>query len=130
MAARGVDVTAFGLLALLLAAIGLYSVISYGVAQRTHELGVRMALGAQAADVIRLVVREGIGFGIAGVVIGSGIALGVGRWLAPLLFDVSPRDPAVFVSVALTLLVVALAASWLPALRASRVEPTKALRSE
>ena len=122
--------TAFGLLALLLAAIGLYSVIAYNVAQRTHELGVRMALGAQAADVIRLVVREGIGFGIAGVVIGGGIALGVGRWLAPLLFDVSPRDPAVFVGVALTLLLVAVAASWLPALRASRVEPTKALRYE
>ncbi|HEY7232673.1 MAG TPA: ABC transporter permease [Gemmatimonadaceae bacterium] len=122
--------TAFGLLALLLAAIGLYSVIAYNVAQRTHELGVRMALGAQAADVIRLVVREGMGFGIAGVVIGGGIALGVGRWLAPLLFDVSPRDPLVFVVVALTLLLVALAASWLPARRASRVEPTKALRYE
>ena len=68
--------------------------------------------------------------GIAGVVIGGGIALGVGRWLAPLLFDVSPRDPTVFVAVALTLLLVAVAASWLPALRASRVEPTKALRYE
>ena len=122
--------SAFGLLALLLAAIGLYSVIAYNVAQRTHELGVRMALGAQAADVIRLVVREGIGFGIAGVVIGGAIALGAGRWLAPLLFDVSPRDPVVFVAVSVTLLVVALAASWLPALRASRVEPTRALRYE
>jgi predicted permease len=122
--------SAFGLLALLLAAIGLYSVIAYNVAQRTHELGVRMALGAQARDVIRLVVREGIGFGIAGVVIGGAIALWAGRFMAPLLFEVSPRDPVVFVAVGITLLVVALAASWLPALRASRVEPTRALRYE
>jgi ABC-type antimicrobial peptide transport system permease subunit len=122
--------TAFGALALLLAAIGLYSVIAYNVAQRTHELGVRMALGAQAGDVVRLVVREGIGFGIAGVVIGGAIALGAGRWLAPLLFEESPRDPTVFAIVAVALLGVALAASWLPALRASRVEPTKALRYE
>jgi len=122
--------SAFGLLALLLAAIGLYSVIAYNVAQRTHELGVRMALGAQARDVIRLVVREGIGFGIAGVVIGGAIALWAGRFMAPLLFDVSPRDPVVYAAVAVTLLLVALAASWLPALRASRVEPTRALRYE
>ena len=122
--------SAFGLLALLLAAIGLYSVIAYNVAQRTHELGVRMALGAQGGDVIRMVVREGIGFGIAGVVIGGVIAVGAGHWLAPLLFDESPRDPVVFAAVALTLLVVAFAASWLPALRASRVEPTRALRYE
>jgi len=122
--------SAFGMLALLLAAIGLYSVIAYNVAQRTHELGVRMALGAQANDVIRLVVREGIGFGIAGVVIGGVIALGAGHWLAPLLFEESVRDPVVFGVVAVALLVVALAASWLPALRASRVEPTRALRYE
>jgi ABC-type antimicrobial peptide transport system permease subunit len=122
--------SAFGLLALLLAAIGLYSVIAYNVAQRTHELGVRMALGAQARDVIRLVVREGIGFGIAGVVIGGAIAFWAGRFMAPLLFDVSPRDPVVYVSVAMTLLIVALAASWLPARRASKVEPTRALRYE
>ncbi len=122
--------SAFGVLALLLAAIGLYSVIAYNVAQRTHEMGVRMALGAQAADVIRLVVKEGMAFGIAGVVIGGAIALAAGKWLAPLLFDESPRDPAVFAVVALALLGVAFAASWLPALRASRVEPTKALRYE
>jgi predicted permease len=122
--------SAFGVLALLLAAIGLYSVIAYNVAQRTHEMGVRMALGAQAADVIRLVVKEGMAFGIAGVVIGGAIALAAGKWLAPLLFDESPRDPAVFAVVAVALLGVALAASWLPALRASRVEPTKALRYE
>ncbi|HEY2378719.1 MAG TPA: ABC transporter permease [Gemmatimonadaceae bacterium] len=122
--------SAFGALALVLAAIGLYSVIAYNVAQRTHEMGVRMALGAQASDVIRLIVKEGVAFGIAGVVIGGAIALGAGKWLAPLLFDESPRDPAVFVVVAVSLLAVALAASWLPALRAARVEPTKALRYE
>jgi ABC-type antimicrobial peptide transport system permease subunit len=122
--------SAFGVLALLLAAIGLYSVIAYNVAQRTHEMGVRMALGAQAADVIRLVVKEGIAFGTAGVVIGGAIAVAAGKWLAPLLFDESPRDPVVFAVVAFALLGVAFAASWLPALRASRVEPTKALRYE
>ncbi|HEX4469494.1 MAG TPA: FtsX-like permease family protein, partial [Gemmatimonadaceae bacterium] len=122
--------SAFGVLALVLAAIGLYSVIAYNVAQRTHEMGVRMALGAQAADVIRLVVKEGMAFGIAGVVIGGAIALATGKWLAPLLFDESPRDPAVFAVVAVALLGVAFTASWLPALRASRVEPTKALRYE
>ena len=122
--------TAFGVLALLLAAIGLYSVIAYNVAQRTHEMGVRMALGAQARDVIRLVVKEGVAFGVAGVVIGGAIALAASKWLAPLLFEESPRDPAVFATVAVALLGVALAASWLPALRASRVEPTKALRYE
>jgi putative ABC transport system permease protein len=122
--------SAFGVLALLLAAIGLYSVIAYNVAQRTHELGVRMALGAQRADVVRLVVSEGLRLGIAGVVIGGAIALGAGRWMAPLLFNESPRDPVVYVAVAVALLAVSLAASWLPARRAAQVEPTRALRYE
>jgi predicted permease len=122
--------SAFGLLALVLAAIGLYSVIAYNVAQRTHELGVRMALGAQRADVLRLVVWEGVRFGVAGVVIGGAIAFAAGRWLAPLLFEQSPRDPAVYAVVAVTLLAVSVAASWLPALRAAHVEPTRALRYE
>ena len=122
--------TAFGLLALVLAAIGLYSVIAYSVAQRTHELGVRMALGAHRGDVLKLVVFEGLRVAIVGIVIGSAIALAAGRWLGPLLFDESPRDPAVYSVVALTLLTVSLAASLLPARRASLVEPTRALRYE
>src|SRR5205807_5319692 len=98
--------SAFGLLALVLAAIGLYSVIAYSVAQRTHELGVRMALGAQRGDVLKLVVFEGLRVAIVGIVIGGAIALAAGRWLGPLLFDESPRDPAVYSVVALTLLTV------------------------
>ena len=121
---------AFGGLALVLAAIGLYSVISYNVAQRTHELGVRRALGAQAADVVRLVVADGLRLAGVGVVLGVGAALYASKWVKPLLSNVSPRDPWVFVAVALTLVGVALAASWIPAVRASRVDANVALRSE
>jgi putative ABC transport system permease protein len=121
---------AFGALALLLAAIGLYSVIAYNVAQRTHELGVRVALGAQVGDVVRLVVTDGLRLVAIGVAIGTVAAFWAGRWVKPLLFEVSPKDPAVFAIVALTLLAVAIAASWVPALRASRVDPNVALRSE
>ena len=121
---------AFGVLALALAAIGLYSVIAYNVAQRTHELGVRVAIGAQAADLIRLVVTDGLRLAVAGVVIGAGAALYATRWVKPLLFDVSPTDPLVFGGVVFVLLATAIAASWLPALRASKVDPNVALRSE
>jgi len=114
----------------VLAAIGLYSVISYNVAQRTHELGVRRALGAQAADVVRLVVTDGLRLAGVGVVLGVGAALYASKWVKPLLFNVSPKDPWVFVAVALTLVGVALAASWIPAVRASRVDANVALRSE
>jgi putative ABC transport system permease protein len=121
---------AFGVLALVLAAIGLYSVIAYNVAQRTHELGVRVALGARGPDVVRLVVTDGLRVAGVGVAIGVAIALWGGKWVKPLLFNVSPKDPTVFVIVALTLIVVAVSASWVPALRASRVDPNVALRSE
>ncbi|HEX6052840.1 MAG TPA: ABC transporter permease [Gemmatimonadaceae bacterium] len=121
---------AFGALALVLAAIGLYSVIAYNVAQRTHELGVRVALGAQARDLIRLVVTDGLRVALVGIVIGAAVALWAGKWVASLLFSVSPRDPAVFVFVALSLIAVAVVASWIPALRASRVDPNVALRSD
>jgi putative ABC transport system permease protein len=121
---------AFGLLALVLAAVGLYSVIAYNVAQRTHELGVRVALGAQAGDVVRLVVTGGIRLAGIGVAIGGVVALWAGKWVKPLLFEVSPKDPIVFAVVAATLIAVALAASWIPARRASRVDPNVALRSD
>jgi len=120
----------FGGLALALAAIGLYSVIAYGVAQRMHEMGVRVALGARAMDVVRLVVKEGLGVIAVGVIVGGVLAMLAGRWLAPLLFNVSPKDPAVFTAVVLILMGVAVAASWIPALRASRVDPQEALRAE
>ena len=121
---------AFGAMALLLAAIGLYSVISYNVAQRTRELGVRRALGAQAADAVRLVVTDGLRLAAVGVGLGAAAAFWAGKWVKPLLFEVSPRDPVVFTFVAALLVAVALAASWIPALRASRVDPSVALRSE
>jgi predicted permease len=121
---------AFGILALVIAAIGLYSVIAYNVAQRTHEMGVRVALGAQARDVVRLVLSEGMRLGVAGVVLGTGIALLAGKWVKPLLFEQSPRDPLVFGVVTVVLLGVTLLASWIPARRASQVEPNVALRSD
>ena len=104
---------AFGVLALLLAAIGLYSVIAYNVAQRTHELGVRVALGARTPDVIRLVVVDGLKVALAGVVIGVVVALWAGRWVKPLLFGVSANEPSVFAILAITLLVFAVSASWI-----------------
>ena len=121
---------AFGGLALILAAIGLYSVIAYNVAQRTHELGVRVALGAQSRDVIRLVVTDGLKIAVIGVAIGAAIAYWASKYVASLLFSVSPRDPGIFALVATTLVGVAIAASWIPARRASRVDPNVALRSD
>ncbi len=120
----------FGALALTLAAIGLYSVVSYVVTQRTHEMGVRIALGAQVGDVIRLIVGDGVRVIIAGVAIGTLASLVAGRWIAPLLFNVSPKDPVVLTAVAVVLVGVAVSASWIPALRAARVDPSSALRSD
>ena len=122
--------TVFGVLALALAAIGLYSVIAYNVAQRTHELGVRSALGAQLGDLVRLVLTDGLRLALVGVVLGSIIAFIVGRWAQPLLFEQSARDPAVFAGVAVLLLAVAALACFIPARRAGRVDPMRALRSE
>jgi predicted permease len=123
--------TGFGALALVLAALGLYSSIAYSIAQRTHELGVRMALGAAGKDVLRMVVSEGLRFSIAGVVIGSGIALAAGKFVAPLLFNnQSPRDPAIYLVVLATLFLVSVIASVIPALRATRVDPKVALQSD
>jgi hypothetical protein len=120
----------FGALALVLAAIGLYSVIAYNVTQRTHEMGVRVALGAQGGDVIGLIVREGLCVVVPGVALGAVISLLSGKWIAPLLFQVSPKDPPVIVSVIATLVAVAIAASWVPAVRAARVDPNEALRAD
>jgi hypothetical protein len=122
--------TAFGLLALLLAAVGLYSVIAYNVTQRKHELGVRLALGAARSGIVGLVVAQSVRVAVAGIVIGGLIALWAARWIAPLLFHQSPRDPAVFSFVALVLIAVAIGASSIPALRAARVDPKVALQSD
>jgi len=120
----------FGLLALVLAAIGLYSVIAYNVAQRTHELGLRIALGAHARDVLRMVLGEGLRFGLAGIGIGAAIALAVGHWMQPLLYKESAHDPLVFLTVGAVLAIAAIAASAIPASRATRVDPAIALRAE
>jgi predicted permease len=121
---------AFGVLALVLAAIGLYSVIAYNVQQRTHELGVRVALGAQVRDVIGLVVKDGLRLTVIGVVIGGAVAFWAGKYVKDLLFNVSPKDPTVFAIVTIVLLVAAMAASLIPAARAARVDPNVALRTE
>jgi predicted permease len=121
---------AFGALALVLAAVGLYSLVAYNVTQRTHELGVRIALGAQVTDVLRLVLGQGARLGLSGVMIGAVLAWWLGGFAAPLMFDESPRDPVVFGVVTAVLIGVALLASVLPATRATRVDPNAALRAE
>jgi predicted permease len=121
---------AFGGLALLVAAVGLYGVIAYGVAQRMHELGIRIALGAQSADVVRLVVGQGVSFAVAGITIGLGVALVASRWLQPLLFQQSARDPLTYAAVGASILAVAVVASAIPARRATLADPNSALRSD
>jgi predicted permease len=122
--------TVFGASALLLAAIGIYGLMAYSVAQRTQEIGIRLALGAEASDVKNMVVMQGLKLTIAGIVIGLGCAFLLTRLLAALLFGVTARDPVVFGSVPLLLALVALVAVWIPARRASRVDPILALRYE
>jgi predicted permease len=120
----------FAVLATALACIGLYGLLSYEVAMRTRELGIRMALGAQKRHLLKLVVRQGILLSLGGVLIGTGAAFAVTRFMASMLYNVRPNDPGTFVAVSGLLLVVALAACSVPALRAVRVDPLVALRSE
>jgi predicted permease len=119
-----------GLLALIVSAVGIYSVLSYLVADRRHEIGVRLALGASVDHVAGMVLRWGLGMAAAGVLIGSAVAAGVATFVQPLLFNVSARDPLVFAAVGGILLLIALAASLVPGLRAARVDPLEALRAE
>jgi putative ABC transport system permease protein len=122
--------TIFGASALILAAIGIYGLMAYSVQQRTQEMGIRMALGADRARIRSLVVWHGMRLAIVGVVIGIGAAFGLTRFIASLLFGVKTWDPAVFVTVPIILSLVALLAVWMPATRASRLDPQQALRIE
>lgn len=117
-------------IALVLGLVGIYGVISYVVAQRTREIGVRMALGATAPSVRRMVVRQGMALATAGVGLGLIAAVALSSVMASLLYGVSATDPLTYGSVALVLVVVSLTASWIPARKASSVDPSRALRSE
>ena len=118
----------FGGMALFLAAIGLYAVMSYSVSQSTRELGMRMALGARAGDVLRLVISRGLRLTTAGIVIGAIVALLMTRFMGNLLYKVSPRDPVAFGLALVVMITVAFIACFLPARRATRIDPVRALR--
>ena len=120
----------FALTALLLAALGIYETISYLVNERTHEIGIRLALGATRGTILQMILRQGLELAIAGAVLGLVGALIVSHLMAGLLYGVRPTDPLTFVGVTLVLTAVALAASYIPAMRAMRVDPLVALRDE
>jgi putative ABC transport system permease protein len=122
--------TVFGVAALILAAVGIYGLMAYSVAQRTQEMGIRMALGADRSAIRTLVVWHGMKLAIVGVVLGLAAALGLTRLIAGFLFDVNPWDPVAFLAAPLILTLVALIAVWLPATRASQVEPIQSLHAE
>ncbi|HEV2207086.1 MAG TPA: ABC transporter permease [Candidatus Acidoferrales bacterium] len=120
----------FAALALVLAAIGIYGVLSFGVAQRTHEIGIRMALGARPNDVLRLIIRQGLQLVFIGLALGIAASFVLTRFMASLLFEIRPADPTTFAVVALVLTLIALLASYMPARRAMKVDPVTALRCE
>jgi ABC-type antimicrobial peptide transport system permease subunit len=122
--------TGMGALAFIVAILGIYSTMSYGVSQRTHEFGVRVAVGAGLADILSLVVGEGLRVVVAGVVVGAALAVAAGRMIAALLYDIAPSNPLVLASVSALVIGAALVATLIPASRAARVDPMTALRAD
>ena len=122
--------TLFAILGVFLASVGTYGVVSYVVSLRTREIGIRMALGAERRDVLRMMIGNGIKPAFIGVIVGVGGAFALTRLFSSMLFGVSPRDPLTFVGVAIALMVVTLCACYIPARRATRVDPMVALRHE
>jgi putative ABC transport system permease protein len=120
----------FAAVAVVLAAIGIYGVMAFAVSQRKHEIGIRIALGAQPRDILRMVVGHGVRLALVGVGLGLAAAFYLARYMAPLLYGIGTRDPITFVVVPLLLMVVALFASWIPAIRATHVDPIVTLRHE
>jgi ABC-type antimicrobial peptide transport system permease subunit len=121
---------AFAAVALSLAAVGIYGLIAYSVAQRTRELGIRIALGALPRDVLLLVIRQGATLALGGIAVGSLAAIASTRWMRSMLFHVDPLDPLTFAAVGVALVVVAIGATWAPAMRAARVSPATAMRTD
>jgi putative ABC transport system permease protein len=122
--------TAFALLGLILGSVGIYGIVSYSVTQRTHEIGIRMALGARAGNVVNLIMKNGLVLVLTGIVIGAGSAFMLTRFMATLLFGIEPTDSVTFVVVSVVFFVIAMVAALIPALRATRVDPLIALRYE
>jgi putative ABC transport system permease protein len=123
-------ISVFALIAVTLAGIGLYGVLSTVVRQRTAEIGVRMALGAERGDILRLIVLQGLRLSVVGIVIGVVAAFGLGRVITAMLVGVKPTDPATFAGVTVVFLAISTLAAWIPARRASILDPTKALREQ
>jgi putative ABC transport system permease protein len=122
------DSAGFGFLAVLLAAAGIYATINFAVEQRNREIGIRVALGAQKSAVVKLILREAATVIAVGLIIGVAASFAISQWIKSLLFDVSATDPLTYLIVGISVIYIALCASWIPALRATKVDPIRTLR--